>query len=233
MGFDVEPVDRAAFAFPALTYWPKRAADRMAYLSLFPVGERMRANLMVYGNDRSVAPAIPPGAGSRPARHDAGTCAASSGGFRVTGQIRVRPADLCVTEGYLQAGRGAGGRRLLHLLPRSRDRHQQGLHRRRKAVQRLRPGLALDRGGWAWKSLRSSMTIPRRWRARPGAGRRLTICARYRPTAALDWLAQRWARFLVRFAQGVRYAMAQRFVAETNSRPMTEPTKQPRHGKLA
>ena len=26
LGFDVEPVGRAAFGFPALTYWPKRTA---------------------------------------------------------------------------------------------------------------------------------------------------------------------------------------------------------------
>ena len=48
LGFDVVPVDRPALPFPALTYWPKRSADRMAYLTLFPIGNTMRANLMVY-----------------------------------------------------------------------------------------------------------------------------------------------------------------------------------------
>src|ERR1700716_944214 len=48
LGFDVEPVGRAAFDFPALTYWPKRSSARMAYLSVFPIGDAMRANLMVY-----------------------------------------------------------------------------------------------------------------------------------------------------------------------------------------
>ena len=38
LGFDVEPVGRAAFDFPALTYWPKRSSERMAYLSMFPIG---------------------------------------------------------------------------------------------------------------------------------------------------------------------------------------------------
>src|SRR5689334_4920752 len=44
-GFDVEPVGRAAFEFPALTYWPGRTSSRMAYLTLFPIGSAMRANL--------------------------------------------------------------------------------------------------------------------------------------------------------------------------------------------
>ena len=30
LGFNVEPVGRAAFDFPALTYWPKRSSSRMA-----------------------------------------------------------------------------------------------------------------------------------------------------------------------------------------------------------
>src|SRR6195952_2357573 len=46
--FDLAPVGRTAFDFPALTYYPERAADRMAYLTLFPIGDSMRANLMVY-----------------------------------------------------------------------------------------------------------------------------------------------------------------------------------------
>src|ERR1700737_2110862 len=48
LGFDVEPVGRADFDFPARTYCPRRADSRMAYLTLFPVGDSMRANFMVY-----------------------------------------------------------------------------------------------------------------------------------------------------------------------------------------
>ena len=39
---------QSAFDFPALTYYPERSRDRMAYLTLFPIGNVMRANLMVY-----------------------------------------------------------------------------------------------------------------------------------------------------------------------------------------
>src|SRR3981081_2927100 len=48
LGFNVEPVGRAAFDFPALASWPKWSSARMAYLSVFPIEGAMRANLMVY-----------------------------------------------------------------------------------------------------------------------------------------------------------------------------------------
>ena len=40
LGFNLAPVGRAAFEFPALTYYPKRSSERMAYLTLFPIGSR-------------------------------------------------------------------------------------------------------------------------------------------------------------------------------------------------
>src|SRR4029077_12112391 len=48
IGFDLVPVGRPAFEFPALTYFSERPSDRIAYLTLFPVGSRMRANLFAY-----------------------------------------------------------------------------------------------------------------------------------------------------------------------------------------
>src|SRR5882757_5010532 len=97
IGFDVEPEGRGAFPFPALTYWPKRARERMAYLSLFPIGGKMRGNLMVYRDmtdtwfqQFKLAPeqtihAMMPG------------LARMTGGFKVSGPVKVRPADLYVT----------------------------------------------------------------------------------------------------------------------------------------
>ena len=48
LGFDLVPVGRATFDFPALTYFSERTSDRIPYLSLFPIGSRMRANLFTY-----------------------------------------------------------------------------------------------------------------------------------------------------------------------------------------
>src|SRR5262249_4650683 len=38
IGFDIEPIGRPRFEFCALTYFPKHAAERMAYITLFPIG---------------------------------------------------------------------------------------------------------------------------------------------------------------------------------------------------
>jgi 2-polyprenyl-6-methoxyphenol hydroxylase-like FAD-dependent oxidoreductase len=45
LGFDLVPVGRTTFDFPAMTYFSERPSDRIPYLSLFPIGSRMRANL--------------------------------------------------------------------------------------------------------------------------------------------------------------------------------------------
>lgn len=104
IGFDVVPVGRAAFDFPALTYWPKRSSDRMAYLTLFPVGNAMRANLMVYRQmddpwlrQFRQTPEDTMGAIMPNLRR-------MMGEFKVLGPIKIRPADLYVTEGHRQAG---------------------------------------------------------------------------------------------------------------------------------
>jgi 2-polyprenyl-6-methoxyphenol hydroxylase-like FAD-dependent oxidoreductase len=44
LGFDLVPVGRPAFDFPALTYFSERSRDRIPYITLFPIGSRMRAN---------------------------------------------------------------------------------------------------------------------------------------------------------------------------------------------
>jgi 2-polyprenyl-6-methoxyphenol hydroxylase-like FAD-dependent oxidoreductase len=104
LGFDVKPVGRPSFDFPALTYWPERASDGLAYLSLFPIGQAMRANLMVYRDTRDpwlrkmrAAPVeamleVMPGLSKL------------LGDFEVTGFVKIRPADLYQTTGVRQAG---------------------------------------------------------------------------------------------------------------------------------
>lgn len=104
LGFDVEPVGRAALPFPALTYWPRRTRERIAYLTLFPIGAKMRANFMVYREmtdpwlqEFRRAPeqtmcAMMPG------------LSRMMGDFAVSGQIRIRPADLYVSDNHIQPG---------------------------------------------------------------------------------------------------------------------------------
>jgi hypothetical protein len=48
IGFDLVPVGRSAFDFPAMSCFSERTSDRIPYLTLFPVGSAMRANLFTY-----------------------------------------------------------------------------------------------------------------------------------------------------------------------------------------
>jgi 2-polyprenyl-6-methoxyphenol hydroxylase-like FAD-dependent oxidoreductase len=104
IGFDMVPAERPSFDFRAFTYYPERAADRMAYLTLFPVGSSMRANLFVYrplddpwlrqmreSPHRALDALMP---GLRPL----------IGPFEIADDIKLRPVDLYATEDYGQPG---------------------------------------------------------------------------------------------------------------------------------
>jgi 2-polyprenyl-6-methoxyphenol hydroxylase-like FAD-dependent oxidoreductase len=104
IGFDIAPLGRPAFAFPALTYFSERRSDRIAYLTLFPIENRMRANLFTYreSDDPWIrqfrnAPAETLKA-SLPRLHRI------TGPFEVRGDIKVRPADLCVSSNFQLPG---------------------------------------------------------------------------------------------------------------------------------
>ncbi len=102
IGFDMVPRDR--FDFTSLTYAPERVADQAAYITLFPIGGRMRANLFVYRdlNDpwlREMQRS--PEAGLKALMPRLATVI---GDFAVEGEVRVRPVDLYVAEGVQQPG---------------------------------------------------------------------------------------------------------------------------------
>jgi 2-polyprenyl-6-methoxyphenol hydroxylase-like FAD-dependent oxidoreductase len=104
VGFDVAPTGRANFAFPALTYFPERAAERISYFTLFPVGATMRANLFLYREARD--PWL-----KRLRDQPRETLLAAMpglyklmGDFAVAGDIIVRPIDLCAVKGHRQPG---------------------------------------------------------------------------------------------------------------------------------
>jgi 2-polyprenyl-6-methoxyphenol hydroxylase-like FAD-dependent oxidoreductase len=104
IGFDAKPVDRPAFGFPALTYFNERPAERMAFVSLFPIGSVMRANLFGYRDMHD--PWL------RQLRAEPQQTLYASmprlrrlmGDFVVTDFLKIRPVDLYVTHGHRQAG---------------------------------------------------------------------------------------------------------------------------------
>jgi 2-polyprenyl-6-methoxyphenol hydroxylase-like FAD-dependent oxidoreductase len=104
IGFDVKPLGRARFDFPALTCYPDTLTGRVAYLTLFPIGDTIRANFFVYRDMRdpwlkemrqqpveTLLAALPGLAGL-------------AGKFEVTSDVKIRPVDLYVTGGHRQPG---------------------------------------------------------------------------------------------------------------------------------
>jgi 2-polyprenyl-6-methoxyphenol hydroxylase-like FAD-dependent oxidoreductase len=201
IGFDLESVGRPAFDFPALTFYPQRSIDRMAYLTLFPVGNAMRANLMVYREiDDPWLRQL------RRAPEDAllalmPKLRGITGEFQVIGPLRIRSADLYVAEGHLQPGVVLVGDAFATSCPAGGT----GTDKVFTDVERL-----------------CNVHIPN-WLASPGmAAEKIAAfyddpvkkaCDAWSTAKAyhlralstddsLTWRAQRWARFLVRFAQG-------------------------------
>jgi 2-polyprenyl-6-methoxyphenol hydroxylase-like FAD-dependent oxidoreductase len=104
IGFNVKRVGRSSFGFPALTYYSEQPTNRMGYLTLFMIDLTMRANLFVYRDLHD-----PLLRQLREAPREA-LFASMPGLRRLTGNIevpdvfKIRPIDLCLTEGYRQAG---------------------------------------------------------------------------------------------------------------------------------
>jgi 2-polyprenyl-6-methoxyphenol hydroxylase-like FAD-dependent oxidoreductase len=201
IGFDLAPVGRPAFDFPALTFYPQRALDRMAYLTLFPVGDAMRANLMVYRDiDDPWLRQL------RRAPEDAlralmPKLRAITGEFRVVGPLRIRPADLYVSDGHLQPGVVLVGDAFATSCPAGGT----GTDKVFTDVERLcnihiptwlaSPGMAVEKIATFYddpvKKACDAWSTEKAYQLRALS-----------TDNGLSWRAQRWARFLARFAQG-------------------------------
>jgi 2-polyprenyl-6-methoxyphenol hydroxylase-like FAD-dependent oxidoreductase len=104
IAFDMLPAGRAAFDFPALTYYPEHPSDRFAYLTLFPMQTVMRANFMVYRDLDDPWLTRLREAPEETLRAGMPGLAAITGPFAVGGPLKIRPADLYFTRGHLQPG---------------------------------------------------------------------------------------------------------------------------------
>jgi 2-polyprenyl-6-methoxyphenol hydroxylase-like FAD-dependent oxidoreductase len=231
LGFDVAPVGRAAFDFPALTYWPKRASSRMAYMTIFPIGGTMRVNLMIYRD--MTDPWLPqfrkaPEAAMRALmprlRH-------MMGDFKVSGPIKIRPADLCTTSGYLQPGIVLVGDAFSTSCPAAGT----GTTKVFTDVGRLCNVYIpqwLTTAGMDAQKIAQFYDDPEKQACEAQSREKAYHLRSLSTDNALSWRAQRWARFLVRLAQGTLRAVRKRFSAGSAERH-TVPSGQPRHGRLA
>jgi 2-polyprenyl-6-methoxyphenol hydroxylase-like FAD-dependent oxidoreductase len=232
VGFDLEPIGRTAFQFPALTFYPERSSDRMAYLTLFPIGSAMRANLSVYRELDDPWLKLMREAPEAALERLMPRLSGITGDFKVVGPIRIRPADLYVAEGHRQSGVVLIGDAFCTSCPAGGT----GTDKVFTDVARLcnvhipnwlaTPGMARDKidafyddpvktGSDAWSTakafhLRSLST-----------------------NNGLSWRARRWARFLVRAGQGFARHWRRRFDARySGSQPIAAATP-PGQGRLA
>lgn len=229
-GFDVTPVGRSAFDFPALTYYPERSRDRVAYLTLFPIGNVMRANLMIYRRmddpwlrqlrqtPEQALLALMPGL-----RRIAGE-------FKVTGPVKIRPADLYVTEGHRQPGVVLIGDAFATSCPAAGT----GTDKVFTDVERLcnvyipewlaTEGMDEDKIAEFYDD--PIKTACDAWSADKAYQlRSLSI------DNAISWRARRWARFVARLSEGALRRSRERLEAGTAA-PQNRAAR-PTHGRLA
>jgi 2-polyprenyl-6-methoxyphenol hydroxylase-like FAD-dependent oxidoreductase len=230
VGFNLAPAGRLAFDFPALTYYPERSRDRMAYLTLFPIGNVMRANLMVYRRmddpwlrELRQAPeqtllAMMPG------------LRRITGAFKVTGRIQIRPADLYVSGGHRQPGIVLIGDAFATSCPAAGT----GTGKVFTDVERLcnvhiPAWLATD--GMDEDKIAAFYDDPVKsacdaWsEAKAYQLRSLSI------DNGISWRAQRWARFIARLGEGTLRRL--RGQLEAGSAAPQHRAARPPHGRLA
>ena len=210
IGFDLAPVGRPAFDFPALTYFSERPSDRTPYISLFPVGNTMRANLFVY------RPIDDPWLQQIRRAPEATLNAALPrlrrilGDFRISQDIKIRPADLYVTQGYRQPGIVLVGDAFETTCPVTGT----GTDKVFTDVERLcnvhiPAWLATD--GMAAEKIAAFYDDPVKqacddWsKAKAFSFRSVSI------DTGIYWRAQRWARFVAWFGEGMLRRLRHRF----------------------
>jgi 2-polyprenyl-6-methoxyphenol hydroxylase-like FAD-dependent oxidoreductase len=103
IGFDLKPAGRPTFEFRALTYFPESTSHRMAYLTLFPIGSIMRANLFVYRDMDDPWLSEMRHHGERALFELMPRLRRITGEVEVS-DVKIRPVDLYVSTGYRQSG---------------------------------------------------------------------------------------------------------------------------------
>jgi len=205
----------------------------MAYLTLFPIGNAMRANLMVYREMTDpVAARIQAGARRKHACHHARP-RAHDGEFRVSGSLKVRPADLYVSEGHLQPGIVLVGDAFATSCPAAGT----GATKVFTDVQRLcnvhiPQWLATD--GMGADKIAGFYRDPEKVECEAQSLAKAYHLRSLSIDNGLSWRARRWARFFVRLSQGIRWAVQRQFPADPASpNPATRQSAHPRHGRVA
>lgn len=215
IGFDVAPIGRPAFAFPALTYFSERPSDRIPYISLFPIGPRMRANLFVYREIddpwlrefRQAPVATLTATLPRLTR--------ITGSFDVVGELKIRPVDLYVNTACRQAGIVLVGDAFATSCPVAGT----GIDKVFTDVERLcnihiPAWLATD--GMEASKIAAFYDDPVKQACDAWSSAKAFDFRDVSTATGPYWTAQRWARFLAWTAQGLLRRVGRRFDMEPN-----------------
>jgi 2-polyprenyl-6-methoxyphenol hydroxylase-like FAD-dependent oxidoreductase len=215
LGFNLVPVGRAAFRFPALTYFSERPSDRIPYLTLFPIGDAMRANLFVYREmddpwfkDMRCAPEETLNAALPRLRR-------ITGEFKVTGDIKIRPADLYVSSGHCQPGVVLVGDAFETSCPVTGT----GADKVFTDVERLcnvHIPLWLASDGMDQDKIAAFYDDPVKTACDAWSAAKAYNFRSVSIDGGFYWRAQRWARFMAWFGEGVLRRLGQRLGRNSN-----------------
>lgn len=228
-GFDVEPMGRPAFDFPAFTYWPGRTSSRMAYLSIFPIGSAMRANLMVY---RDMTDPWLPAFRKAPEQMMCEMMPRLKrliGEFRVNGAVKVRPADLCINDNYLQPGIVLAGDAFSTSCPAAGTGTTKVFNDVQLLCNRYIPRWLASEGMDADK-IAAFYEDPEKIACEAECLAKAYHLRSLSTDNALAWRAQRWARFAVRLSDGISRAIRKQITKEA---PPRQPATYPNRGRIA
>jgi 2-polyprenyl-6-methoxyphenol hydroxylase-like FAD-dependent oxidoreductase len=209
IGFDIVPIGRPSFDFPALTYFSERTIHRTAYVSLFPTEKAMRGNLFVYRQmqdpwlheirrfpEKALDGCLP-------------NLRRMIGDYRIASDVKMRTTDLYVTSGHRQHGIVLVGDAFASPCPATGT----GTDKVFTDVERL---CNIHIPNWLTTAGMGEAKIAQfyddpiktscdEWSAREAFRlRSMTI------ENSLFWLAQRWLRFLGRSGEGLMRRASER-----------------------
>jgi 2-polyprenyl-6-methoxyphenol hydroxylase-like FAD-dependent oxidoreductase len=205
-GFDVTPLGRTSFDFPAMTYFWERPSHRISYLALFPVGNRMRANLFAY---RQLDDPWVDQLRRRPIEAiDAvlPRLRRITGKFEVSSEVKIRPIDLYVSTNHRQHGVVMVGDAFANTCPVTGT----GTDKVFTDVERLcnvhipawlaSPGMSDDK-------IASFYDDPVKKSCDDWSTAKAFDFRSVSTDSGLYWRAQRWARFVVSFGKGMYWRL--------------------------
>ena len=216
LGFDLVPLGRAAFDFPAMTYFSERPADRIPYITLFPVGTRMRANLFTYreADDpwlremrraprQTLDAALP-------------RLKRITGEFDIAGDVKIRPADLYVSAGHRKAGIVLVGDAFQTTCPVTGTGSDKVFTDVERLCRVHIPAWLATEGMGAGK-ISAFYDDPVKQACDAWANAKAYNFKSVSIDRGIYWAAQRWARFFIRLVEGWKRRLGAPF--GTNARP--------------